>query len=71
MKKYFAPLAMAAAVTAPAQTVDLDVEITNLTRGSFFTPFLVTAHVDSAVLFTVGQSIRSLPLVRFAAEGHC
>ncbi len=34
---------------------ELDIEITNLTRGSWFTPFLVTAHADSARLFTSGE----------------
>ncbi|MEM1187481.1 MAG: spondin domain-containing protein [Pseudomonadota bacterium] len=55
MKKLLAPLSLAAAVAAPAQAVDFDVAITNLTRGSYFTPFLVTAHADSAALFTTGQ----------------
>ncbi|MEL7044442.1 MAG: spondin domain-containing protein [Pseudomonadota bacterium] len=55
MKKLLAPLSLAVAVAAPAQAVDFDVEITNLTRGSYFTPFLVTAHADSARLFMTGQ----------------
>lgn len=40
----------------PALAAELDVEITNLTRGSWFTPFLVTAHPDSARLFVSGTA---------------
>jgi len=32
-----------------------DVEITNLTNGIWFTPFLVAAHPDGTNLFTAGQ----------------
>ena len=56
MKTLLAPLTLAAVIAAPAQAVDFDVEITNLTRGSYFTPFLVTAHADSAALFSVGEA---------------
>ena len=49
-------LASAAALSAtPASAVDFSVEIINLTRGSWFTPFLVAAHADSARLFTTGE----------------
>ena len=41
--------------TAQLQAAQLEVEITNLTRGSWFTPFLVTAHADNARLFGSGE----------------
>jgi hypothetical protein len=56
MKKLLAPLSLALAAATPAHAVQFDVEIINLTRGSYFTPFLVAAHVDSATLFTSGES---------------
>jgi len=55
MKQLITPLALAAMAAAPAHAADFDVTITNLTRGSYFTPFLVTAHVEDASLFTVGE----------------
>ena len=55
MKKIFAPLTLALAAVNPAQAAQFDVEIINLTRGSYFTPFLVTAHPESASLFTSGE----------------
>ncbi len=58
MKRTFASLALiaaGAAHVAPADATDFTVEIINLTRGSFFTPFLVAAHADSARLFTSGE----------------
>lgn len=55
MKKVLAPLALALTAATPAQAVQFDVEIINLTRGSYFTPFLVTAHPDSARLFASGE----------------
>ena len=45
---------LAAGIT-PAHGTDFEVEIINLTRGSWFTPFLVAAHADSASLFTSGE----------------
>lgn len=58
MNKTLASLALSsasfAATIAPAHGTDFDVEIVNLTRGSWFTPFLVAAHADSASLFTTG-----------------
>jgi hypothetical protein len=55
MNTLLRPLALATLVAAPAYAVDFDVEISNLTRGSYFTPFLVTAHADTARLFSVGE----------------
>ncbi len=57
MKQLIAPLTLAvvAGAALPAQATDFDVQITNLTRGSYFTPFLIAAHADSAQLFASGQ----------------
>jgi len=55
MKKSFATLALLASAIAPAGAAQFDVEIINLTRGSYFTPFLVAAHTASASLFTTGE----------------
>jgi len=55
-KSLLAALSLAAWCTAgPSAAAQLDIEITNLTRGSWFTPFLVTAHPDNASLFASGQ----------------
>lgn len=54
MKKLLAPLAAALTLANPAEATQFDVEIINLTRGSYFTPFLVAAHPDSASLFASG-----------------
>ena len=57
MHRQLAFLALTAtAFAAPATSAaDFDVEIINLTRGSYFTPLLVAAHADSARLFTPGE----------------
>lgn len=55
MNKTLGPLALALAAAAPAHATQFDVEIINLTRGSYFTPFLVAAHVDDARLFSSGE----------------
>ncbi|MEO0435912.1 MAG: spondin domain-containing protein [Pseudomonadota bacterium] len=55
MKKPLTSLSLLAALAAPASATDFDVEIINLTRGSWFTPFLVAAHADSARLFMSGE----------------
>ncbi len=57
-KTYSAPL-FALAMTAfgvQAQAAQLDIQITNLTRGSWFTPFLVAAHTEGAQLFSAGST---------------
>lgn len=43
-----------ASTFATAQTVDI--EITNLTQGMYFTPILISAHDSSQHLFEAGQS---------------
>ena len=54
MKKLIVPLVLLASSTAAA--TELDIEITNLTRGSWFTPFLVAAHTPDTTLFTAGEA---------------
>lgn len=54
-KTTLAPLALLAAVSGPLSAAELDIDIINLTRGNYFTPFLVAAHADSARLFTSGE----------------
>ena len=56
MKNVLAPLALALAIASPGHAAQLEVQITNLTRGSWFTPFLVTAHVESTSLFIPGTT---------------
>ena len=43
------------AASGTLQAAQLDVQITNLTRGSYFTPFLVAAHIEGASLFSSGS----------------
>jgi hypothetical protein len=43
----------------PARAAQLNVEITNLTHGIYFTPLLVTAHDNSMHLFQSGVSASS------------
>ena len=57
MKRTTWAATMAASLLAmqSANAVDFNVEITNLSNGIFFTPFLVAAHPDGTNLFDVGQ----------------
>ncbi|WP_455204417.1 spondin domain-containing protein [Kaarinaea lacus] len=58
-KKLFRTLLSAGvifAASASANAAQLDVTITNLTHGSYFTPLLVTAHDNNTHLFEVGMS---------------
>lgn len=57
MKKYLTGMSLISAMflSPAAHAVDLDVEISNLTHGITFTPFLVAAHTDGNNLFQVGQ----------------
>ncbi len=43
--------------SATAQT--LDVKVTNLTQGIYFTPLLVSAHTEEAFLFRAGETASS------------
>jgi len=55
MRKLIMGLAACAMITPTANAVDFDVEITNLTNGITFTPFLVAAHTEGNNLFVTGQ----------------
>ncbi len=44
------------AVSINTQAAEYSITITNLTRGIYFTPILVTAHPDSASLFAAGET---------------
>lgn len=56
MKLKYAVLGAAIATTSiQSQAQQLEISITNLTQGIYFTPFLVAAHQAEGKLFTVGQ----------------
>lgn len=57
MKKTFCAALIAASFSAApsANAVDIDVQITNLSNGIYFTPFLVAAHPAGNNLFMAGQ----------------
>jgi hypothetical protein len=57
MKKTFCAALIAASFSAApsANAVDFDVQITNLSNGIYFTPFLVAAHPAGNNLFMAGQ----------------
>jgi hypothetical protein len=57
MKKTFCAALIAASFSAApsANAVDFDVQITNLSNGIYFTPFLIAAHPAGNNLFMVGQ----------------
>ena len=48
-------LLLAAAISNSAGAAEYSVTVTNLTRGMYFTPLLVAAHVDTTSLFSSGQ----------------
>lgn len=54
MKRWIA-LMMATCAAQTAMAAELDVTVENLTRGSYFTPLLVAAHPENAVIFESGQ----------------
>tara|TARA_R110002167_G_scaffold37563_16_gene117674 strand:- start:1052 stop:1810 length:759 start_codon:yes stop_codon:yes gene_type:complete len=60
------PLFAALSVTQAMAEV-IDIKVTNLTQGMYFTPLLVTAHADTADLFSVGDSASSA--IQGMAEG--
>ncbi len=56
MKKHLLGLtALLALTSTQAYAVDFDVEITNLTNGITYTPFLVAAHTAGNNLFVTGE----------------
>lgn len=46
----------AALISQTAHAADLDIQITNLTRGLYFTPVLVTTHPAGTSLFSAGET---------------
>jgi len=42
--------------STPAMAQDIDIAITNLTHGTYFTPLLIAAHVPTTHLFEVGTA---------------
>ena len=52
---FAAACAVGLAAMQTANAVDFNVQITNLSNGIYYTPFLVAAHPDGTSLFTVGQ----------------
>lgn len=48
-------LTLAALFTCSANAAQFDVQITNLTNGIWFTPFLVAAHPEGTAFFQSGQ----------------
>jgi len=54
--KLLALITMGVLATSPVMAQDLDIKITNLTNGLYFTPLLIAAHDTSTKLFTVGSS---------------
>ena len=71
----FAALSIAAAIgliasfqPGQAQAAEIEVRITNLTRGSHFTPLLVAAHPLGTALFKAGEPA-SAPLQTMAEGG--
>ena len=68
MKKTITGLLTAASlISTPLMARDLDVEVTNLTHGIYFTPLLITAHAPDSHLFTVGTA--ASPNLQTMAEG--
>tara|TARA_R110002110_G_scaffold362241_1_gene572069 strand:- start:158762 stop:159466 length:705 start_codon:yes stop_codon:yes gene_type:complete len=56
MKKTLTSMSLLCVIAAaPAGATNFDVELVNLTRGSYFTPFLVAAHAPTASLFSAGE----------------
>lgn len=66
LKSLFAGVALAsAAITTNAAQVDITV--TNLTQGIYFTPIIVAAHTGDASLYQIGQA--ASPELQAMAEG--
>jgi len=51
----------------PVSAADLSIEITNLTQGIFFTPFIVASHETNQHLFQSGMA--ASPSLQMMAEG--
>jgi len=49
-------LSMLVAGATSVQAQDLDITVTNLTQGTYFTPIVTAAHSSDASMFTVGEA---------------
>ena len=56
MKKTVFAAMVSAALSFHAEAADLDIQIINLTHGSYFTPLLIAAHDNNTHLFQAGQA---------------
>lgn len=59
LTKVAAATMLTLATIGAAQAVDLEISITNLTQGNYFTPRIVVAHTAEADLFEVGEAASS------------
>ena len=67
-KKISTLTALAALSATPAaMAADLEITISNLTQGIHFTPIIIAAHTDSAVMFRSGEA--ASPELTAIAEG--
>lgn len=62
----FTGLASASLINT-VQAQDLDITVTNLTQGLYYTPILITAHDASTSLYSVGEM--ASPELQMMAEG--
>lgn len=67
LTKLAASMTFLTAISSPAMAEVLDIKVTNLTQGIYFTPLLVAAHPDTADLFSVGETASSE--IQAMAEG--
>ncbi len=65
--KHLALLALGVLASAPAMAQDLDIKLTNLTHGIYFTPILSAAHDVNTHLFMAGSAASSN--LQMMAEG--
>lgn len=60
-------ISLALMTSAAAHAAQVDIQITNLTRGSWFTPVLVAAHVPDMNVFSAGSAASTS--LQIMAEG--
>jgi hypothetical protein len=58
-KIFLMPGLLLAFLATPAAGAELDVSVTNMTSGIYFTPLLVGAHTEQDHLFTAGEAASS------------
>lgn len=68
MKLKITTLALAM-LSTPLAAQDLNITITNLTHGSFFTPLIITAHKADMHMFLVGSPASDFTGLQAMAEG--